>query len=201
MDGCYYISAWGWAFGWTQQIPILISLIAFVITAYTKEPLYFLFSWFLWIPQITIWTFQAYFQMVMPDPICQAYHTYAFPSVTAFYVGVVVVTFFAVALLWEIEHSWVNWLIMMMFGIVPPLILIWFGYNRWWEVLFSLGYGALFGLGFAFVLRYLIQPVMPYLEFHFPLFTFGYEDRICMTEEERSQRDRIREAILRYSRM
>ncbi len=115
--------------------------------------------------------------------------------------AVVVVAFFAIAFLWEIDHSWVNWLVMMLFGICPSLLLIWFGYNRWWEVLLSLGYGALFGLAFALAMKYGIEPDMPYLQCHFPLFTFGYEDKICMNPEEQTKMERVRASLLRYSRM
>lgn len=197
--GCYYLGYRGWAFGWTQMVPWVVTIVCTVLTMATHQPIYFIFSTFLYIPQITLWAFQAYFQMSMPDPICQVYHAWAFPSIPAFYVGICVVTFFAICYLWQIDHSWIVWLTLIAIAFGPPLTLIWFSYNRWWEVLFSFGFGAVIGLGFAYLMYYYVTPVMPYLQHHFPLYHFGYIDTICMNDKQKRAAMRIHEILLKYS--
>lgn len=198
MEGCYYVGYSGWAFGWTQMIPVLVTLVCSVLTTATHQPLYFLFSLFLYIPQTTLWCFQAYFQVVMPDPICQLYHSWAFPSIPAFYVGVAVTVFFAITWLWRFDHSWIVYLIMYWTGVIPGLFLIWYGYNRWWEVLLSLGYGVAFGLFFSLVMKHYVLPVMPYLQLYPPLDTFEYRDTLCMNSEMSQESNRVRKIIQRY---
>lgn len=201
MEGCYYVGWFGWAFGWTQMIPIFVTLVCTVLTTATHQPLYFLFSFFLYIPQVALWCFQAYFEAEMPDPVCQVYQNWAFPSIPAFYVAVCISFFFVVSILWEFEHSWIIWFTLYTFGIVPPLLLVWFGYNRWWEVLLSLGYGAFCGIVFGFLMRYFIEPVMPYLQHHFPLYDFGYVDTICMDPRQKEETLHVRQTVAMYFRM
>lgn len=189
----------GIAFGWTQAVPWIVTLVCIVLTMATHQPLYFIYSTFLYIPQINLWAFQSYFQMSMPDPICQVYHSWAFPSIPAFYVGNAVAVFVAVSLLWEIDHSWIAWVTMYLIGICPPLVLIWFSYNRWWEIAFSMGFGIGVGVFFAYVLKYYITPVLPFLQHHFPLYHFGYIDTILMNDEQKMESIRIHEILLKYS--
>ena len=201
MEGCYYIGYQGWAFGWTQMIPAIVGLVCTVLTTATHQPLYFVFSLFLYVPQIVLWNFQAYFQVDMPDPVCQTYHSWAFPSIPAFYVGICVAIFFTISLLWKKFHSWIVWLAFYLLGLFPPLLLIWFGYNRWWEALFSFGLGAGMGVAFGFAFRYYVTPVMPYLQHHFPLKHFGYRDTICMNDDQLAECIAVHEALLKFSRL
>lgn len=201
IEGCYYVGYGGWAFGWTQMIPVAVTLVCTILTTATHQPLYFLFSTFLYIPQASIWCFQAYFQMEMPDPVCQLYHTWSFPSVPAFYVGVAVAAFVTVSLLWQFDHSWIIWLFMHVFGMAPALILVWFGYNRWWEVALSLGYGVCWGVLFGIVMYYYVEPVMPFLQYHFPFRDFGYRDTICLKSSQCDQVEKVCNTLDQYFRL
>ena len=71
-----------------------------------------------------------------------------------------------------------------LFGIVPPFILVYVQYNRWWEVAFSMGFGLLSSVMFAVVLRLFIKPRMAYLQSHFPFSTFGYNDHMVCNDTE-----------------
>jgi hypothetical protein len=92
------------------------------------------------------------------------------------YIGAIVGFFLAFSYGWGKAQSWMVWLMIYILGIVPPFILVYVQYNRWWEVAFSMGLGVLSSILFAIVLRLVIRPNMAYLQMHFPLSTFGYED-------------------------
>lgn len=184
MIGCYYLSYMGMAFGWTQMVPLVITLFLSLLTTATGEPVYFLFGLYLYVPQYIVWCFQYYFQSIRPDPVCQLYHTWAFPSMEAMYIGAIIGFFIAYTYGWSVDQSWIVWLMIYLFGIVPPFILVYVQYNRWWEVAFSMGFGLLSSVMFAVVLRLFIKPRMAYLQSHFPFSTFGYNDHMVCNDTE-----------------
>ena len=195
MEGCYYISLGASAFGWTQLVPSLVTLGLSLLTAATNEPVYFLFALYLYVPQYMVWCFQYYFQMVRPDPVCQLYHTWAFPSMEAMYIGALVGFFVAFTVGWRVHQSWFVWTCIYLFGLVPPVILVYTGYNRWWEVAFSMAFGLLASVLFAVILRIYIRPNLPYLMNHFPLSWYTH-DTLCMRDPElERQYLEIRDAI------
>ncbi len=164
MDGCYYISTFGTVFGWTQLLPLIVTLFC----------IYFLYGLYLYIPQLMLWFFQDYYKIDRPNPICQLYHTYAFPSLEAMYMGSLLGAFFTYAYYWKTEQSWMSWLCIHICGSAVPLILIYSGYNRWDEVLISMGVGFLFSMVFIISVRLFIRPNIQYLHLHFPFYQFGY---------------------------
>lgn len=183
MIGCYYVSYMGMAFGWTQMVPVVVTFFLSLLTAATGEIIYFIFGLYLYVPQYIVWVFQYYFQSVRPDPVCQLYHTWAFPSTEAMYIGAIIGFFVAYSYGWNKEQSWMVWLMIYLFGLAPPFILVYVQYNRWWEVAFSMGFGFLSSVLFALVLNYFIVPDMAYLETHFPFKTFGYRDHAMICDD------------------
>lgn len=200
MLGCYYASVSGWAFGWTQSVPLIVTVCLALLSMATNEAVYFLFGLFLYVPQHIVWCFQQYFQMIRPDPVCQIYHTWAFPSIECMYIGAIVGFFVAYTIAWGINHPWLMWLMVYLLGIVPAATLWLSGYNRWWEIVFSWVFGFLSSIFFGMILRLFIRPMMPYLRLSFPLLTLGYVDHMCAGEdEERSQA--ILESLERLDRL
>jgi hypothetical protein len=184
--GCYYLSIGGSVFGWTQSIPLLVGLCCTVLTIATGEAVYFLFALYLYIPQWIVWCFQYYFQYVRPNPVCQLYHTWAFPSMEAMYVGAIVGALFTYAYFWRVDHGWITWLFFFLFATIPPIVLINYEYNRWWEVLFSLGFGALSSVLFVVVLWFFVKPKISYLKLHFPFYIMGYTDTMIKKTDKKS---------------
>ena len=182
-SGCYYVSVGASVFGWTRAVPLLVGLCCTVLTIATGQALYFMFALYLYIPQWIVFCFQYYFQYVRPDPICQLYQTWAFPSMEAMYVGAIVGALFTYAYFWPVSHGWISWLFFFLFAIVPPALLIYYEYNRWWEIAFSLGFGFLSSLAFVVVLKFFIKPKMPYLKLHFPFYLMGYTDEMISSKE------------------
>ena len=200
VEGCYYISVWGTAFGWTQMVPVFVTLVSFAITAATGEAFYALFGLYLWIPQWFVWVFQFYLQWARPNPICQTYHTWAFPSTESMYIGAILGAFFAFAYHWShrVTHSWMTFFWFYLLGIVPPFILIYIQYNVWWEVTISWVFGFATGVAFSIIMRIFIRPAMPYLELHSMFWIFGYKDSI-MRKKPHNVRDEIRISLAKMS--
>ena len=167
------------------MVPTMITLFLSLLTSATGEPLYFIFGLYLYIPQYIVWVFQYYFQAERPDPVCQLYHTWAFPSTESMYIGAIIGFFVAFSYGWEKDQSWIVWLMIYLFGIIPPFILVYTQYNVWWEVLFSMVFGFLSSVMFAVVLRLFIRPKMAYLQAHFPFSTFGYHDELVCDDTDR----------------
>lgn len=173
MEGCYYVGVGAVAFGWTQIIPTITTLCFFVASSFTNKPMLLFFSLYLYIPQITIYCFQHYFQVIMPDPVCQLYHSYAFPSMSAFYVGALFAGFVTATYLFNYSHGWNIWIVMELFLVIPPIILVYYSYNRWWEVVLSVGFGVANGVFFMVVYKWYIYPSLPYLSMQFPMYYMG----------------------------
>lgn len=176
MSGCYYISFQAKAFGWTQLTPAVVTIILMTASRVSNKPFWFWLSLYLYPVQYLTWCFQHYFQQIRPDPICQLYQTFAFPSLEALYIGGALGVFWFSAYYSNYVHSWLTWLVFYLVGIVPPLILVYTLYNTWWEVLFSMGFGFLAALLFIYVLQWFIRPKKKYLLNGFPLLFFGYSD-------------------------
>lgn len=182
-EGCYYVSIRGTAFGWTQMIPIFVTLGCFIASAVSNQAIYFIYSIFLFFPQWTCFCFQYFFQYARPNPICQLYHTWAFPSIETMYIGSIVAAFITYAVFWPVYQSWVTWLCIYILALLPPLVLIYMQYNVWWEVLFSFLFGALCSVAFMLVVRYFMKPNMHYLRLFFPFYLFGYEDNMIKKDQ------------------
>ena len=187
MDGCYYVGVGAQAFGWTQIVPSIVGICFLVLTAWTRQVFFVIFGTFLYLPQFVLWCFQRYFEVVMPDPVCQLYHSYAFPSITTFYVAVLITVFFIISYWWNYSHPWSIYVMFYGLVLIVPFILVWTGYNQWWQVLFSLGFGVAVGIFFVVIFRYYVSPIMPYLLFQFPLWHMGYQDTFLLSDRERSK--------------
>lgn len=175
-DGCYYISIGAKAFGWTQLIPAVVTLFLFTATRVNGNWIWFWLGLYSYPVQYIAWCFQHYFQSIRPDPICQLYQTFAFPSLSCIYIGGGIGIFILYTYHTDIVQSWVSWLVMYIVGIVPPFILIYNLYNRWWEVLFSMGLGFVAAVMFVYVFVWFIRPKEGYLYNAFPFWQCGYAD-------------------------
>lgn len=182
VGGCYYASINGTAFGWTQMIPIVFTLVSFVISAITNEQLFVLFSFYLFFPQWIVWCFQYYFQIERPNPICQLYHTWAFPSMEGMYTGAIVCGFFTYAYFWPVYQSWVSYLFIYIFATLSPIVPIYLGYNAWWEVVFSWGFGGFSASAFIIVVYYFMKPKMEYLKTFFIF--YNYQDTFIKSDKK-----------------
>lgn len=187
MDGCYYASLGGQVFGLSQIVPTFMTLCLTVMGLATHQIMFPLFGIYLDGAQMVLWIFQSYFQAVRPNPICQLYNTYAFPSITMYYVASLITFVFVYGYFWDVAHSWVIWLIFYLVGFGLPLILVHYSFNRVWEVLFSVAFGIVFTSVFVIVLKFYICPVLPFILSDFPSTWMGYRDEFLMSPEQKQR--------------
>jgi hypothetical protein len=188
MSGCYYISIGGQAFGYSQLIPLAVSLCLTVLSAATNEFIYFIYGWFLYFPMFIAFVMQYYFQWGRMDPICALYGSWAFPSTSVLYTYSIIGAFLAYFKHWNhVTHSWVIWLCMYIFALLPPFILWYNNYNTLFELAMTALFGFVFSYAFFIIARYFIRPNMAYLKYNF--FTLNYNDTILWDKESKLDKE------------
>lgn len=180
MDGCYYATLFGKAFGVTQVLPSLITLNMSVMSMVTSEIIFVLYGLYLHLMQLFLWVFQYYFQQMHINPVCQQYQNYAFPSIETFYAASLVMFVITYSYRWEVVHSWYTWMMLLLIGILPPFILIFLSYNSLTDILISMGLGMLLTGLFVIILDLFIGPTLPYILTEFPASWMGYKDTYIM---------------------
>lgn len=197
ISGCFYVDVGSTSVAWTQVLPTLITL-SLTINGWRKRGHEFfptLFGFYLHVWQIALWVFQVHFNMIRPHPYCAQYETYVFPSQEAFYAAALAFFIVSYGVLWKYPLSWLTWALLWLLVVAPPFILLFFLYNTWWELLFSLLLGAVVTFLFVLVIRVYITPQLPYILLHNPMRWMGYIDTICMNRNERKCHRELREHL------
>ena len=176
MDGCYYTTLWGEAFGWTQLLPTVVSLMLSFTSLFKPEVTFLFLGLYLHAWQLGLWSIQLYIHQDRPNPICQEYHSYAFPSIEAFYVAALVVTLVGYSVVYGYRHPIGAWLLLVFAFVAPPATLVFFAYNTVAEVLVSMGIGIVAAVIFVIAVAIYIRPATPYIINSWPLTWLGYTD-------------------------
>lgn len=176
IHGCFYVTAQGSALAWTQVLPTLISLSLSLLTFFNCQVLFLYLGVYLHAFQLLLWSIQLALRIDRPDPICQEYHTYSFPSIESFYIAALVTFLIGYSVFWNVRQKWSLWLTVFIFFIVPPTVLVFFSFNVWYEVVISLGIGVIATFLFIIFLYVYIQENSPYYLNIFPLNWIGYKD-------------------------
>jgi hypothetical protein len=197
--GCYYVSILGQAFAWTQFVPYLVSLVLTVLTFVTNQFLFVILGSYLHAVQMILWAIQLYLHVDRVDPVCQQYHTFAFPSIEAYYIGALV----SFVIIWKRQQTVFVWLCLLLIFVVPCTVLVFLAYNRWYEVLISMAIGVVSSAFLVLLLRVYMKPGVPFLLFAFPLHWLQYEDTYIVTSkrdaEKTVQLSRAYEAYIKIS--
>lgn len=198
--GCHYGTILGQAFGWTHLIPSLITLSFTLLTWVTGQLLYSLFGWYLHAIQLILWVIQINLSIDRPDPLCQEYHTFAFPSTEAFYIGAIVAFIVGYSIAWRQKQSILTWISLFVLFVAPPTLLVFLSYNLWYEVLISIVIGCFASSLFIILLWVYISDDTPYLLTIVPFSWLHYKDTlICSLEDKR--KPKLREALDAFHRL
>ena len=178
---CYYQTWPSFVFGWSHFIPVLACPALFIASGVTGDVIFSLLSWYLFIMWYALVVAQSYLNIVRVDPFCPAYHTYSVPSIVTFY-AVSLFTFFAAYVITEPAAAaekrqirYTTWLTMFAFGFLPPLLLVYYDFNTWSEIVLSCALAIFPTIGYVYLLRYIIRPRMAMILLSPPLNWFGYE--------------------------
>lgn len=195
MDGCYFASYVGQVFGWTQMLPVLITLTLTVLGIISHQFIWAVYGGFLYITQLLLWILQLYYKQMRPDPICQLYHSYAYPSMSGYYSASLVTFAVAYAYYWNVVQPWFVWLILYLLAAVPPIVVVFLSYNGIWEVVFSMAFGVVFTTLFVISLKLYISPTLPYILSEFPCSTLGYVDTYLMCASDLKKYTKCKDVI------
>jgi hypothetical protein len=83
---------------------------------------------------------------------------WAYPCEVAFWCFSLITYVVSYVVLWGVRLPPLYWTLMMVFGFVPPAILVWFMQNTWYEVLVSALIGCCLTLPLVLCMRYLLHP-------------------------------------------
>jgi len=172
-----------------------------ILTLLTSQIIFVFFGFYLQGMQMFLWEFQSYFESQRPNPVCQLYHTYAFPSIEGYYVAALVTFIILYGYYWDYAHSWMVWLVLYFVAFIPPLLLVWFSYNRWWELVFSMLAGIGFTLVFVITLKLYITPILPYLMNSKLSWWLNYQDTYLMCEKDRKSFKKCRAILKKYNEL
>ena len=186
-QGCHYVDLFGEAFGWTQMVPTLITLFLSGFSFVTSEFIFLFYGLFLHFSQLILWTIQYYFKQMRPNPVCQQYHSYAYPSIEVFYAISLITAVVVYSYHWKIVHSWFVWLMMYIFFIGVPFILVFMHYNTPGEVFISALIAIIMTGIFMTVVHVYMRETLPYILTEFPCAWLGYKDTYIMDKECREE--------------
>ena len=161
-----------------------------------KELILFCYSWYLTMLTTILWAVQTNLALVRPHELCGHIYPYAFPSIEAFLFGSLVAAFITYAWFQRIALGWLSYIFIYTATLVPQVFLVLSGYNRWWEVMVTFGFGLVTSTVFVSVFMLYIRPLIPYLETQAPCTWFHLTDTYCRTTTaEREQEYEIRQHI------
>lgn len=183
-----------------QLSPWAVSGIIWVLNLVQSGSVFFYYiSLWLGFSHYTLYPFQEQFNMIRPEIMCAlGQESYKFPSVMIYYVGSVVTIVIVYCAMWPTRTSYMRWVWIGLLMLAPSFVLVWFEFNVWYEVLFSMLWGAIQTTGFMLVMRFFLRPAWPYMECAPPCTWMGLNDDagwLCeQTNEYRAHRKRIRRA-------
>ena len=190
------------------QIPWIVTLI-FAAAAvrrdafgrWGKEFVLVLFGLYLSFWQLILYILQINFNMARQNPFQpQGPIYYGFPSEVGFYVAVFVTFIMEFTLVWNVVFSWMYWSGLIMCILVPSVVLTWFQFNTWQEVLLSMGCGFLATTIFILALYFYIKPELPIWLNTIPFTWFSCVDTWIQTREEQEETERVRQCYASIDR-
>lgn len=120
------------------------------------------FGFYIFIWGFVLYIFQVALAIMREDPFCPVIQTYGVPSSAAYYVAAMGTFLLGLAYEMGFWYNFTNSLYLIIWWFVPPVVLVWFGFNVWQEVLLSMGLGVLSTIVFLFLIWHYMVHDMPY---------------------------------------
>ena len=181
------------------QIPLLVT-VAISAAAIRKDAYgrwgkeFALVGFGMW---LLVWWFtlailQLSINLARPDPFNPADVYYGFPSSVGYYSSVIAVFIIEFTFMWNIIFSRLYWMGLYLCLIVPSIVLCWFQFNSWQEVLLSMGLGALVTTMYIAILYGCLTPIIPILINTPPCTWFSCVDTWVQDKEGQAATERLR---------
>lgn len=206
--GCLYSSYSAQAFAYAMLIPTIVPL-ALAAASVTRNPktgewgkewILVAFGSYLFFFQLVLYIFQISLQMIRYNPFCPDVLTYGFPSLVGFYVAALGTFVIEYSYLWNAVVSSFYWTYLFLVWWLPCLVLVWFQYNTWQEVLLSLGIGVLITTIFVLAVRYYFLEDMPFILNSTPWTWFSCVDTWVQTRQGQARTEEVKACLARINR-
>ncbi len=158
-----------------------------------------LFNLWLSVCQFFVYVLQMALNTLRPDPFCPDVLSYGFPSIPAFYAAAGVTFLIGFAIWRRLMLPWSRWPVLTLL-FCCPLVLSWFTYNTWVEILVTMVAGVASSAAFLIVLRYVLLPRFPEMLCTAPWTWFYCIDTWLMGDRSRAREQRIRAIVNDSSR-
>lgn len=174
---CVLPATFGQLFVYTQMTPLLIGM-AFAGFTYLTGSLFFAFlSVFLFVLSYFLWPIQEYINQTRSPFLCPiGSAAYEFPAIEMVYVSAIVTMVICYSIFYRGRPGTFAWIGLFLLFAIPAVVLCFFQFNTWLEVLISAVISAVLTVIFMFHMVFFIAPAIPYLECVPPFSTFQYSD-------------------------
>ena len=160
-----------------------------------KEFILVLFGGWLFLWWLILSVLQIALNMPRADPFHPGEYYYGFPSSIGYYVSVLTTFIFEFTYLFNIRFSRLYWLGLYLFAIVPSIVLCWFQFNTWQEVLLSMGLGCLVTTMYLLFYYYALLENVPLLLNTVPFTYMSCVDTWTLDDKGKMEAERIKQMI------
>lgn len=178
MEGaCILHPTYGQYFIMVQNIPLLIGA-AFSGVTYVTGNLFFAFlGFYLFAMGYFVWPFQYWLNITRNPLLCPlGASRYEFPAIEMLYLSALITMVIYYSIAYHGRPGWLTYVVLFFALAIPGVVLTFFQFNIWYEVLLSAGIGVVMTTVFMVHMQFFIGPAIPYLEVVPPFSTFDYAD-------------------------
>lgn len=174
---CILDPTYGQFFIMIQTIPLVVGS-AFTGVTYVTGNLFFAcLGFYLFALGYFVWPFQYYLNVTRNPLLCPlGAAQYEFPAIEMLYVSALVTMVVYYSIFFHGRPGWLSYLMLFFTITIPAIVLTFFQFNVWYEVLLSAAIGMIGTIVFMIHMQLFIAPALPYLELVPPFSTFSYSD-------------------------
>ena len=180
---------------WLIPLAITAAALGRVRHRWGKQVTLILYGGWISLLQLILLIVQTSMNRMRPDPYCPMMLSYAYPCIEAFFVSSLTTFIAGFTFIWNIHLPWVYWTVVFTVLSGPPMILVWFQYSTWSEVLVSTCIGIVTSIMFLLWYAFVVVPKLPFLLCQAP-FTWMYcIDNYAMSDEEMDRAAHVKSVI------
>jgi hypothetical protein len=195
---CFLPGNIGYAMVNLQMLPTLIGTSFTFMTYLTGSLFIAICGGFLFLMGYFVWPFQEYINQTRAPFLCPVgFAVYQFPALEVMYPVACVTMVVWYSIFFRGRPGAIGWFSLFLFFAIPSIVLPFFQYNQWYEVLMSGGIAIVLSSIFMIHMILFIAPCIPYLETVPPFSTFSYNDDLgfCYDCQKYGNFDKMRQRL------
>lgn len=174
---CILDGTFGQMFVQLQEIPLLVGCCFSAVVYMTRSTFIFFLLLYIFIFPYFIWPFQTYLNQTRSPYLCPiGSSVYQFPAIEMCYVSAVITMVICYTIFYRGRPGILMWIWLFLIFAIPAVVLCFFQFNVWYEVLMSAAISMAMTTVFMVHMFLFVTPCLPYLECVPPFSTFNYCD-------------------------